>query len=154
MKAVLRTICCALALMAAVAVTTPRSALAADAAEMRRVAIHVDENDAARMNMALNNAANVQKYYADKGIDVEVRIVAYGPGLMMLRADKSPVADRIAQMALESDKISFAACGNTHRAMSAKEGADVPLLDEATMVPSGVVELIELQRQGWAYVRP
>lgn len=153
MKSVIRSLVCALALVFAVAAVSPNAALAEDK-EMRRVAIHVDENDPARMNMALNNAANVQKYYADKGIDVEVRVVAYGPGLMMLRKDKSPVADRIAQMSLASDKISFAACGNTHRAMSAKEGAEVQLLDEAALVPSGVVELIELQRQGWAYVRP
>ena len=153
MMSAFRTLCCALALVFAVSVAVPHAALADDA-QMRRVAIHVDENDPARMNMALNNAANVQKYYEDQGIDVEVRIVAYGPGLMMLRKDKSPVADRIAQMSLASDKISFAACGNTHRAMSAKEGAEVQLLDEASLVPSGVVELIELQRQGWAYVRP
>ncbi len=153
MKSAFRTFCCALALILAVALAAPSGALAADT-EMRRVAIHIDENDPARMNMALNNAANVQKYYEAQGIEVEVRVVAYGPGLMMLRKDKSPVADRIAQMSLASDNISFAACGNTHRAMSAKEGADVQLLEEASLVPSGVVEKIELQRQGWSYIRP
>jgi len=38
--------------------------------------------------------------------------------------------------------------------MVEKAGKDVPILSEATMVPSGVVRLIELQENGYAYVRP
>lgn len=129
-------------------------AVPALAAEPTRVAIHVDENDPARMNMALNNAANVQKYYEAKGEEVEIRVVAYGPGLHMMRADTSPVAARIAKMSLELPNISFAACGNTHAAMSKKIKKEVELLEEAELVLSGVVELIELQKQGWAYIRP
>lgn len=118
------------------------------------VAIHVDQNDPAVMNMALNNAKNVNNYYASIGDEVTIELVAYGPGLNMFVEGKSPVADRISVMSLEMDNISFAACGNTHRAMSKKAGKDVPLLEDVAMVPSGVVRLIELQEQGYAYVRP
>ena len=52
-----------------------------------RLLIHVDQNDPAVMNLALNNATNVIEYYRAKGEDVSVDIVAYGPGLHMLRAD-------------------------------------------------------------------
>ena len=121
---------------------------------IKRVAIHVDENDPSRMNMALNNAANIYKYYNDKGEAVEVRLVANGPGLHMFREDTSPVKDRIAAMSLEHESLTFAACGNTHRAMSSKAGGDITLISEAEMIPSGVVELIELQGEGWAYIRP
>jgi intracellular sulfur oxidation DsrE/DsrF family protein len=38
--------------------------------------------------------------------------------------------------------------------MSAKAGQDVPLMSEAMVVPSGVVRLVELQEQGYAYIRP
>lgn len=124
-----------------------------DAAGVKRVALHVDENDKARMNLVLNNAQNVIQYYESKGQKVEVRIVAYGPGLNMLVKGKSPVADRVASLGM-LDNLSFAACGNTHKAMSKKAGKEVALLPEAKMVPSGVVELIELQEKGWAYIRP
>lgn len=117
------------------------------------VAIHVDENDPHVMNMALNNAKNVDAYYDAQGDTVTIELVAYGPGLHMY-TDKSPVRDRISAMSLEMENMSFAACGNTHRAMQAKAGKDVPLMDEATIVPSGVVRLIELQEQGYAYIRP
>lgn len=121
---------------------------------IHRVAIHVDQNDPQVMNMALNNVQNISKFYAAKGETVEIEVVAYGPGLTMLREDESPVADRISTMSLELDHLSFSACGNTHRAMSQKAGSEVALISEATIVPSGVVRLIELQEAGYSYIRP
>lgn len=118
------------------------------------IAFHVDENDPQVMNMALNNVANVSKYYESVGDTVVIEVVAYGPGLTMFVEGKSPVQDRISVMSLEHDNLSFAACGNTHRAMSAKAGHEITLLDEAEIVPSGVVRLVELQEDGYAYVRP
>lgn len=122
--------------------------------ETNYVAVHVDESDPQVMNMALNNVQNLTKYYESIGDDVIVEVVAYGPGLNMFIPGKSPVEDRISAMSLEHENLSFAACGNTHRKMSEKAGKDIVLLDEANMVPSGVVRLIELQEDGYAYVRP
>jgi len=119
-----------------------------------KVAIHVDEENVSTMNMALNNAANIAKHYGDLGEEVVIEIVTYGPGLHMLRADTSPVKDRIAVMALEMDNISFSACLNTVEAMKQKAQKDVPLISEANVVPSGAVRLMELQKEGYAYLRP
>ena len=119
-----------------------------------KVAIHVDEENVSTMNMALNNAANIAKHYGDLGEEVIIEIVTYGPGLHMLRADTSPVKDRIATMSLEMDNISFSACLNTVEAMKQKSQKDVPLFSEATVVPSGAVRLMELQKDGYAYLRP
>jgi intracellular sulfur oxidation DsrE/DsrF family protein len=123
-------------------------------AEKIHIAFHVDENDPAVMNMTLNNAQNVQNYYAAQGDEAVIEIVAYGPGLNMFVAGKSPVADRISTMSLEIDNITFSACGNTHRKMSQKAGTDIALLSEAQIVPSGVAQLVTLQQQGYAYIRP
>lgn len=119
-----------------------------------RVAIHVDENDPQVMNMALNNVTNVTNYYEAQGDTVIVELVAYGPGLNMFIADKSPVEDRIATMSLLMENLSFAACGNTLKNMEKKSGKKVSLMDEASVVPSGVVRLIELQENDYAYIRP
>lgn len=118
------------------------------------VAIHVDQNDPKVMNMALNNVQNITKYYESQGDTVVIELVAYGPGLNMFIPGKSPVEDRIETLSLELENLSFSACGNTHRKMSAKAGQDIPLMSEASVVPSGVVRLIELQENGFAYVRP
>lgn len=139
----------------AVATAVALSSIVAQAQEaVHKLAIHVDENDPAVMNLALNNAQNVRQYYTAKGEKVLIEIVAYGPGLQMYVAESSPVKDRISAMSLESPEISFAACGNTHEKIVEKAGKDVPLLEEAKMVPSGVVRLMELQGEGYAYVRP
>lgn len=123
-------------------------------ADPAKVAIHVDEESIQTMNMALNNAANIAKHYESLGQEVAIEIVTYGPGLHMLREDTSPVADRIEVMALELDNITFSACLNTVEAMTQKERKDVPLVSEAEVVPSGAVRLMELQADGYAYLRP
>jgi len=121
-----------------------------------RVSIQVDQNDPAVMNLALNNATNVIEYYRDKNEDVEIDIITYGPGLHMLRADTSPVQDRIKRLKdmVFPGKIQFSACNNTKQGMEKTEGHAISILPDATVVPSGVVRLMELQEQGWSYVRP
>jgi intracellular sulfur oxidation DsrE/DsrF family protein len=142
----------ALAVTGIVAAAVAQPAMAEG--KMHYLAIHVDENDPVKMNIALNNATFVTKYYREKGEDVKVEIVAHGPGLHMFREDTSPVKTRIAAMSLEQGNLAFSACSNTIRAMKKKDGKDVPLISEATVVTSGVVRLMELQEQGWNYVRP
>ena len=120
------------------------------------LAIHVDQNDPAVMNQALNNATNVIEYYRAKNEDVDVDIVAYGPGLHMLRADTSPVQDRIKRLKdmVFPGKIQFSACNVTKQGMEKTEGHAISIVPDASIVPSGVVHLMELQEQGWSYVRP
>ncbi len=62
---------------------------------VHRLMIQVNQNDPALMNLALNNATNVLEYYRSRGEQTDVDIVAFGPGLHMLRSDTSPVGDRI-----------------------------------------------------------
>ena len=121
---------------------------------MHKVAIQVNQNDKAVMDLALNNAKNIIDYYKEKGETVAIEIVTYGPGLHMLRADTSPVKERIAPMSLENPNLKFIACGNTQANQSKAEGKPVTLISEAKVMPSGVVRLMELQKQGYAYIRP
>lgn len=116
--------------------------------------LQVNTNDAAMMNLALNNATNVTQYYHDLGENVAIEVVAFGPGLHMLRDDTSPVKARIKAISESGPEISFKACGNTKENMSRAENREVALISEATVVKSGVVHVMELQEQGWAYVKP
>lgn len=129
---------------------------AADDGFSHHVVIHVDDNDKARMNIALNNAANITKYYDGQGEKIQIEIVAYGPGLHMLRADTSPVAARLETFSLQYENIGFAACGNTIKGMTKKEGKPPQLvdLDNVKVVASGVVQIMKRQDQGWNYIRP
>jgi intracellular sulfur oxidation DsrE/DsrF family protein len=122
----------------------PASAQTGKAAN--KVVMQVSDNDPAKWNLALNNARNLQ---ADLGRDnVEVEIVAYGPGLAMLKAD-SVVANRVEEALGAGTKI--VACENT---MAAQKVTRDDMLPKVGYVKAGVVELMQKQQQGWAYLRP
>ncbi|WP_375785702.1 hypothetical protein ACE10Z_40725 [Bradyrhizobium sp. Pha-3] len=143
-----------LAAAAVLSLAFTASAPAAD--KLHHIAIQVDQNDPQVMNLALNNATNVIEYYRARNEDVDVDIITYGPGLHMLRSDTSPVQDRIRRLKelVFPGKIQFSACNNTRQGMEKAEGHTISVVPDATIVPSGVVHLMELQEQGWSYVRP
>ena len=126
----------------------------APAKKTHRLILQVNSNEPAMMNLALNNATNVAEYYKGIGEKVSIEVVTYGPGLHMLRDDTSPVKTRIETIALSTPEISFKACGNTQDNMRKAENKDIPLIPQAKLVKSGVVRVMELQEQGWSYVKP
>jgi intracellular sulfur oxidation DsrE/DsrF family protein len=126
----------------------------AGAAEKHRLALQISDNDAVKMNAVLNVAANVSKYYSDKGEEVDIQIVAFNAGLHMLRDDTSPVKPRLQSFKQGMPNVSFMACENTLEAMARTEGKEPPLVENAERVKAGVVTLIELGEKGWTIVRP
>ncbi len=122
--------------------------------QLHRLAVQVDVNDPAVMNLALNNVSNTVQHYSDLGQKVEVEVVAFGPGLHMLRDDTSPVKARIKTMSETMPEVAFSACGNTRENMTKNEAKEIPLIAQAKVTKSGVVRLMELQERGWSYLRP
>jgi intracellular sulfur oxidation DsrE/DsrF family protein len=147
-------VCAVLSLVTPTVTAQQRGSAATTTATTHRLVLQVNSNDPATMNLALNNASNVEQNYRELGEKVEIEIVAFGPGLHMLRDDTSPVKERIKAIAGKSSTISFKACDNTRENMGRAEAKNIPMVAEATLVKSGVVRLMELQEQGWTYVRP
>jgi len=116
------------------------------AAGKQRVIFQVSDNDPGKWSLALNNAKNVQ---TDLGKDkVQIEIVAYGPGLGMLKSD-SKVADRLAG-ALD-DSVGLIACENTmHQTKVTRD----QMYDGIAYVQAGVTHIMKRQQEGWAYIRP
>ena len=144
----------AVAIMAGMVLSAPSGA--AESAKVHRIAIQVDQDDPALMNLVLNNVTNLMEFYHSKGEQTQIEVVAYGPGLNMFRDDKSPVKARLKSIQSGSfpSKVAYAACGNTMTNMEKAEGHAIPIVPEAKVVIAGVVRLTELQEQGWAYIRP
>ena len=112
----------------------------------QRVIFQVSDADPVKWNLALNNAKNVQ---ADLGKDnVQIEIVAYGPGLAMLKAE-SPVAARLAG-ALD-DSVGLIACENT---MTTTHVGRDEMYEGISYVKAGVTYIMKRQQEGWAYIRP
>ena len=111
--------------------------------QAHRLVLQVNTNDPAMMNLALNNATNVEQYYKNLGEKVEIEVVTFGPGLHMLRDDTSPVKDRIKAIAEKSRSISFAACGNTQDNMHKAENKDIPLVAQPSRQCHGIWEAMD-----------
>lgn len=112
----------------------------------QKVVFQVSDNDPAKWGLALNNIRNIQ---LDLGEDaVEVELVAYGPGISMLKGD-STMSKRISAALKTGVKV--VACENT---MKGQKLVYADMLPDIGYVPAGVVELMQKQLQGWAYIRP
>ena len=108
--------------------------------------MQVSDNDPGKWNLALNNAKNLQ---ADLGRDkVEIEIVAYGPGIGMLKRE-SAVGTRIHEALTEG--VTVVACENT---MTGQKLVKTDMLPGIGYVKAGVVEIMQKQQQGYAYLRP
>lgn len=111
-----------------------------------KVVIQVSDNDPGKWNLALNNAQNVQEDFGRNNVKVE--IVAYGPGIPMVKLD-SEVGSRIAEA--RSAGVQVVACENT---MHKQKLAKADMLPNIRYVKSGVPYLMKKQQQGYSYIRP
>lgn len=114
-----------------------------------RLIIQINTDDPKTQDQALSNIVNLQKHY---GIDnIEIEVVAYGPGLHMVTSN-SRVMQRITSL-MQSDVV-FTACGNTINTIFETTGKKPEIIEGVGNVKTGVARIIELQEQGWSYVRP
>ncbi len=112
---------------------------------MLKAVVHINFTDGERQKHGLKNVTNILK--EEKG--AEIVVVCHGAGIGLLVKDKSDHADELAR--LIKDGVHFAACENTLRDKSIpKEN----LLPGVTTVPSGAVEVIRKQQEGYGYFKP
>ena len=103
-----------------------------------KVIFQVSDADPKKWGLTLNNARNLQAELGAANVDIE--IVAYGPGIGMLKAD-SEAANRVQEVA----------CENT---MTNQKLTRADMMNGIGYVRAGVVELMLRQKQGYAYIRP
>ena len=114
-----------------------------------KVVLQISDNDPFKQTLVLNVANNLVKHYGPDQVDVE--IVAFGPGLRLLFSENAN-KDRIQSLA--DNGVRFAACGNTVRNMSKILGEEPVLNKNATTVSAGVVRILDLEKQGYKLIKP
>jgi intracellular sulfur oxidation DsrE/DsrF family protein len=129
-------------------VSAPALAAAQSLAEYKYV-LHISDMDPSKQELILNNARNLLDAYPPG--DVEVEIVAYGPGLRLMFAENVN-AQRLDS--LSQSGVKFTACGNTLKGMAKLLGEEPKLNPAANVVPGGIVRIGELVKQGYIYVKP
>jgi intracellular sulfur oxidation DsrE/DsrF family protein len=135
-----------LALVAPFFIATNAQNLSITGQKHHKIVIQVSDNDPAKWNLALNNAKNLQDDVGAANVDIE--IVAYGPGIGMLKLESATGA-RVADAMKANIKVM--ACENTMRGQKLTRDDMLPAI---SYVPAGVTEIMTRQSEGWAYLRP
>ena len=113
-----------------------------------RVVMHVNSSDEKIQRGALNN---IRHLYQEVGREhLLVELVVHGAGLTLLTKKASTLATELAQLKTDYD-VEFTACSNTMKAMNLTVRDLVEQVDRA--VPA-MVRLMELQEEGWVYIKP
>jgi len=114
-----------------------------------KVVLQISDNDPFKQTLVLNVANNLIKHYGPDQVDIE--IVAFGPGLRLLFAENVNT-DRI--QSLVDNGVRFAACNNTVNGMSKILGEEPVLNQNAVRVSAGVVRIMDLEKQGYQLIKP
>ncbi len=117
---------------------------------VHRVTIQVSTDDPRAQTIALNNAINLRKKYGAGNLQVE--IVAYGPGISLI-LPSGKQARRVKNLATH-DEFIFSACNHTLENIRKRTGKTPRLIEGVDTVPMGVARVVELQEQGYSYIRP
>lgn len=111
-----------------------------------KVIFQVSDGDPKRWNLALGNIRNVQEELGRENLEIE--LVAYGPGIGMLSLD-SEVGERVGEAIDRGVRV--VACENTMKVVKLVPDDMLPRID---YVKAGVVEILTRQEQGYQYIRP
>lgn len=114
--------------------------------QMFKAVVHVNFADSERQKHGLKNVANMLKEVKDH---FEIEVVCHGGGIGLLVRDQTQHAAEVERLSKQG--VRFAACENTMRDKSISKDS---LLPDVVTVPSGAVEIVRKQQDGYGYFRP
>ncbi len=138
---------------------------AADEDEVAKVVYHADFADPRRFSAMLTSINNMVTTYQNDFIEYDVRIVFVSHGIRFLTDDKlanTPFAEDAAMAERRASNkgrllslrkvqdVKLELCEITRAAINLPKEAIYELVD---FVPSGVVQIAELQKQGFSYLK-
>jgi uncharacterized protein len=110
-----------------------------------KVVIQVSTKDTAEWSGLINNISNLKTGW---GNDVEIEVVAHGPGIDLIR--KSKTNKEAAISGFKEQGVVFLGCENT---MKRKNIPASDIIAAAGTVPMGIGEVIMKQEKGWSYIK-
>lgn len=113
--------------------------------KIHNIVIQLNTADTASWSSVIGNIKNIQKALTS---NLNVEVVVHGKAIDFLVKNKTFFADDIQLLA--SQGVQFNACQNTMRKHNITQDM---LLKVAGTVPSGVVEIVLKQEQGWSYLK-
>ena len=108
-----------------------------------RVVLHLQSADTLVHKSVVNQIGTIKRELPD----AQVELVCHGPGVSFLLKD-SPYARKLPAKQLRD--VAYVACEFT---MAQKNIKKEDLVSFATTVPSGLVEILKKQQEGWLYAK-
>lgn len=115
---------------------------------VHRVVMHLNSGEEKVQKGALNNIKHLYEAMGAERVNVE--LVAHGAGLSLFTKQDTKLAEELARLKA-SYGVSYTACSNTMKAQGLTR-ADV--IDQVDRTMPAMVRLMELQEQGWVYIKP
>jgi len=112
--------------------------------EPRKIVMQLTSADTIVHKMLVKQLNNILSVAPDTRIEVVCR----GPGLSLLVQDKTTVSKQIESAALKS--VDFVACSFSMKERNVKKEE---LLQLAKIVEAGIIEIVDKQNLGWAYIK-
>lgn len=113
-----------------------------------KVVFHLDWDEEKRLIMALNNITNLLKEFPLT--ETAIRLVANGSAVSLFHRDHADAyGSRVEE--LFNKGVRFLMCNNSLTNLNIDPGE---LLDGCEVIKAGIVELINLQTEGYAYIKP
>lgn len=109
--------------------------------------VHIDNNDASVLHIAMSNLTNYLKAVENK--DWHVVVVVNGPGVQQFTTGNLTHGSQITALAARG--VQFLLCQNALTAFGVEHDT---LLEGCSIVGAGIVEIVERQNNGFAYVKP
>ncbi len=117
--------------------------------EVHKLVIQMNKRDPELQAEVISNIVNISKFY---GVDnVEIEIVAYGPGIYFITKE-SEFRKRIESLMMQD--VTFTACGDTLKTIKRTKGIELNLIDDVVVVKNGVPRMMWLQEHGFSYLSP
>jgi len=112
-----------------------------------KVIFHIDE--ISNWELLLNNVTNLLA--AAEGIKIEIEVLANAQAVKYYDPSQQLNPDIKTMQNLHQKGVRFVACNN---ALKANNISKDNLLEFVGTVPAGVLELIQKQNEGYAYIKP
>lgn len=131
----------------ALLVFIPSLAFAAD----HKVVIQVSSNDPFSQTMAINSAKNLKNKYGKDAVDVQM--IVFGPGTTILKPSTKRGTEVTELMSKHDVKVTV--CQGSLKVIAKHNDGVMPqIIEGIARVPEGSIRVVELQEQGYSYLRP
>lgn len=78
----------------------------------------------------------------------KIEVVCHNNGITLLQKDKTTQAPKIKELSAKG--VVFVACENT---LAERKIPKTDIVPEAGFVPAGIIEVVDKQEKGWAYIK-